>query len=130
MLRRFAPVASLLAMVPACGHRAPDALMLIEVHVEHCMPESCLQEATRLQRLVSVQMAVNSECARIHTFLSRSEWMLARTPPTAKHWTLTINQSLAPGPGQAAWLLSGPGENYRGTGGPSQTVKQVCRHVD
>lgn len=131
LLRRCGPIASLLAVLTACsGHQAPDALMLIEVHVDGCMPEACLQGAVRLQKLLAVQLAVSSDCAKIHTFLSRNEWMLAKTPATAKHWTLTVAQSLAPSPSPLTWLLSGPGQNYRGAGNPSQTVKDVCQHVD
>lgn len=130
LLRRYGPMASLLGVLAACGHQAPDALMLIEVHVDHCMPETCLQGAARLEKLLAVQLAVNSDCTRIHTFLSRNEWMLAKTPATAKHWTLTVAESLTPSPGQLTWLLSGPGKNYRGAANPSQTIKDVCRRVD
>lgn len=104
--------------------------MLIEVHVDRCMAEACLQGASRLEKLLTVQLAVNSDCAKVHTFLSRDEWMLAKTPATAKHWTLTVGQSLAPSPSQLTWQLSGPGKNYRGTSKPSQTIKEVCADLD
>ena len=130
LLCRYGPIAALLAALSGCGHQAPDALMLIEVHVDRCMPETCLQAAARLEKLLTVQMAVSSDCARIHTFLSRNDWMLAKTPPTAKHWTLSVAQSLAPSPSQLTWLLSGPGKNFRGAGNPSKTIKEVCGHVD
>jgi len=104
--------------------------MLIEVHVDSCIAEACLQGTSRLEKLLTVQLAVNSDCARVHTFLSRAEWMLAKTPATAKHWTLTVAQSLAPSPSQLTWQLSGPGKNYRGTGKRSQTIKEVCADLD
>jgi len=104
--------------------------MLIEVHVDGCMAETCEKAASRLEKLLSVQLALNSDCAKVHAFLSRNEWMLAKTPATAKHWTLTAAQSLAPSPRQLTWLLSGPGRNYRGAGNPSRTVKDVCGHID
>lgn len=104
--------------------------MLIEVRVDRCMPEACSQEAARLQKLLAVQMAVSSGCARVHTFQSRNQWMLAKTPPTAKHWTFTVAESLTPSPGQLTWQLSGPGKNYRGAGNPSQAIKDVCRQID
>ncbi len=104
--------------------------MLIEVHVDRCMPERCLQAAAQLEKLLTVQLAVNSDCARVHSFKSRTEWMLAKTPATAKHWTLTVAQSLAPSPSQLTWQLSGPGRNLRGAGNASQTVKDVCARID
>ena len=104
--------------------------MLIDVHVDGCVAEACLQGAARLEKLLAVQMAVNSDCARVQSFLSRDQWMLAKTPATAKHWTLTVAQSLAPKPSQLTWQLSGPGKNYRGIGKPSQAIKQVCADLD
>ncbi len=127
---RGASLASVLGILSACGHRAPDALMLVEVHIDHCMPEKCVQDASRLEKLLTVQLAVNSDCTKIHTFLSRNEWMLAKTPATAKHWTLTVAQSIAPSPSQLTWQLSGPGKNYRGLGNPSRVMKEVCGHIE
>jgi hypothetical protein len=129
-IRRYAALLSLLAMLSACGHRAPDSLMLIEVHEDLCPPEACVGAAARLKKLLTVQLALRSDCAGIHAFTSRDEWMVANTPPNAKHWTLTVSQSLAQGSGQPTWLLSGPGKNYRGTGDPSQIIKEICILAD
>jgi hypothetical protein len=104
--------------------------MLIDVHVDGCVGEACVQGASRLEKLLTDQLAGNSDCARVHAFLSRDQWMLAKTPPTAKHWTLTVAQSLAPNPSKLTWQLSGPGKNYRGTSKPSRAIKEICADLD
>lgn len=85
-----------------------------------------MQAALRLQKLLIFQLGLRSDCAGIHAFLSRDEWMLAKTPPTAKHWTLTVSEMFRPGPRELKWLLSGPGQNHRGQGNASQVIEDVC----
>jgi hypothetical protein len=127
LLRRYGPMALLLGTLSACGRGGPESLVLIEVTNEGgCVPEVCLERASRLEKLLTVQLAARSDCAAVHPFLSRNDWALAKTPPGARHWTLTVYQSHAPGPGQLTWLLSGPGKNYHGSGDPPQILKEVC----
>jgi len=128
--RRCGSMLLLLAVLSGCAHRSPGALMLIEVHEEQCAAEACVQAAARLQKLLTVQLALRSDCAGVQVFVSRDQWMLASTPPTAKHWTLTVFQSLGSAASQPTWLLLAPGKNYRGSGGPSQIVKDACALAD
>ena len=131
LLRRYGPLLGLLAVLSACSHHSSDSLLLIEItHQEFCAPEVCAQAASRLDKLLNVQLGLRSDCAGIHTFQSRNQWMLAKTPPGAKHWSLTVDQSLAPGRQQMTWLLSGPGKSYHGAGDPPQIIKDICKLAD
>jgi hypothetical protein len=127
LMRRYGLMSLLLGILSACGHRGSESLVLIEVTNEGgCVPEVCVERASRLQKLLTVELAVRSDCAGIHPYLSRNEWALAKTPPGARHWTLSVHQSLGPGPSRLTWLLSGPGKNYHGAGDPPQIIKDLC----
>jgi hypothetical protein len=130
MVKRYGPLLCWLGLVSGCGHRAPDALLLIEVqHQDACAPQTCVQNAERLEKLLAVQLGARSNCDRIHAFQSRNEWMLAQTPPQAKHWTLTVSEHAA-GREPMSWQLSGPGKTFQGAGDPRRLVKDVCGLID
>lgn len=124
---RAVALLSLTGLLSGCGHRAPDSLLLIEVDQQGgCTPELCADRTARLEKLLTVQLALRSDCGRVHGFLSRDQWMLAKEPVQAKHWALTVYQGLEPTAAARSWRLSGPGNNYHGTGDPSQIIKAVC----
>ena len=128
--QHYGPALLLLTVLSGCGHRAPDTLMLVEVHEDLCQPEACVDSAARLEKLLTVQLALRSDCSRVQVFQSRDKWMLANTPPAAKHWTLTVSERFGRPPSQPTWLLAGPGKTYSGTGDPSKIIKDACARLD
>jgi hypothetical protein len=113
-----------LGAVSGCSHQPPSYSLLIEVEItDVCIPEACAERTERVANSLAELFAARSDCTRVHVISSRVDWLQT---PGAQRWSLTVTDSLAPGPHQSSWLLSGNETSHHGAGDLQQIAKDVC----